>query len=109
VVIGTVIDPEMTNEVRVTVVATGLNRSVVRAQVPVVTPVQAREAMRNAGAAAAAPMAPGRGRTGSVPDYAALDRPTIVRNRAVGDGLSTAQLPAEELLDIPAFLRRQAD
>jgi hypothetical protein len=44
-----------------------------------------------------------------VPDYASLDRPTIVRNRAVGDGLSPAALPAEELLDIPAFLRRQAD
>jgi cell division protein FtsZ len=111
VVVGTVIDPEMSNEIRVTVVATGLNRNVIRQQVPVVTPVQAREAMRNAAAtaAAAAPPASGRARTGSVPDYAALDRPTIVRNRAVGDGLSPAPLPAEDLLDIPAFLRRQAD
>jgi cell division protein FtsZ len=101
VVIGTVIDPEMTNEIRVTVVATGLNRPAARQQVPVVSPMQAREALR--------PQPLAKGRPGTVPDYAALDRPTIVRNRAVGDGLSPAALPAEELLDIPAFLRRQAD
>jgi cell division protein FtsZ len=106
VVVGTVIDPEMSNEIRVTVVATGLNRNTMRQQVPVVAPVQPRDAQRAAAAAAAVPV---RGRPGSVPDYAALDRPTIVRNRAVGDGLVPAALPAEELLDIPAFLRRQAD
>jgi hypothetical protein len=37
-----------------------------------------------------------------------LDKPTIVRQRAVGDGLR-AEPDSEELLDIPAFLRRQAD
>jgi hypothetical protein len=41
-------------------------------------------------------------------DYSALDKPTIVRQRAVGDGMPAAQ-EAEEMLDIPAFLRRQAD
>ena len=111
VVVGTVIDPEMSNEIRVTVVATGLNRNVIRQQVPVVTPVQAREAMRTAAAtaAAAAPPASGRTRTGAAPNYQEYERPTIVRKTAVGDGLSSAPLPAEELLDIPAFLRRQAD
>jgi hypothetical protein len=44
----------------------------------------------------------------SASDYSALDKPTIVRQRAVGDGLRT-ETDAEELLDIPAFLRRQAD
>ena len=44
----------------------------------------------------------------SASDYSALDKPTIVRQRAVGDGLRT-EAEAEELLDIPAFLRRQAD
>ena len=38
-------------------------------------------------------------------DYQQLDKPTIVRQRAVGDGLRT-ETDAEELLDIPAFLRR---
>ena len=41
-------------------------------------------------------------------DYAALDKPTVQRQRAVGDGLRNEADP-EELLDIPAFLRRQAD
>ena len=41
-------------------------------------------------------------------DYSALDKPTIVRQRAVGDGLHMAP-ETEEMLDIPAFLRRQAD
>jgi hypothetical protein len=41
-------------------------------------------------------------------DYAALDKPTVQRQRAVGDGLRS-DADAEELLDIPAFLRRQAD
>ena len=39
---------------------------------------------------------------------AGLDRPTHQRKRAVGDGLEEVGLQ-EELLDIPAFLRRQAD
>ena len=41
-------------------------------------------------------------------DYSALDKPTIVRQRAVGDGLR-GEPESEEMLDIPAFLRRQAD
>ena len=41
-------------------------------------------------------------------DYAALDKPTVQRQRAVGDGLQ-ADVDSEDLLDIPAFLRRQAD
>jgi hypothetical protein len=42
-------------------------------------------------------------------EWSDLDRPTIHRQRAVGDGLRPEAAPAEELLDIPAFLRRQAD
>jgi hypothetical protein len=41
-------------------------------------------------------------------DYAMLDKPTVQRQRAVGDGLR-ADNGSEDLLDIPAFLRRQAD
>ena len=44
----------------------------------------------------------------SEPDYGTLDKPTVQRKRAVGDGLEEGGLQ-EELLDIPAFLRRQAD
>ena len=43
-------------------------------------------------------------------DYAQLDRPAVQRYaRAVGDGVGAAAQVDEELLDIPAFLRRQAD
>jgi cell division protein FtsZ len=41
-------------------------------------------------------------------DYAALDKPAVQRQRAVGDGLHSAA-ESEDVLDIPAFLRRQAD
>ena len=48
------------------------------------------------------------GAAASEPNYHGLDKPTVQRKRAVGDGLEDAGLQ-EELLDIPAFLRRQAD
>ncbi len=103
VVVGTVIDPDMANQIRVTVVATGLGKPV----------AVARPAAHQAQAAAAiappltmrmvrpkSPMAP--------TDYAMLDKPTVQRQRAVGDGMRT-HAESEDLLDIPAFLRRQAD
>jgi len=100
VVVGTVIDPEMTSQIRVTVVATGLGKPVARA------------APRPAEAAAHAPpltMRVIRQRSPMAPtDYAMLDKPTVQRQRAVGDGLR-AEASSEDLLDIPAFLRRQAD
>jgi cell division protein FtsZ len=128
VVVGTVIDPEMSNQIRVTVVATGLNGSggsqrsraeMTRdnlaerpsggsretlsrgAAMALRESVSARaEQMALRAAKARAPM--------SASDYSALDKPTIVRQRAVGEDLRT-EADSEELLDIPAFLRRQAD
>ena len=112
VVVGTVIDPEMTDELRVTVVATGLNR--------VANQRSARDAFREsvrAGGEPARDNGQGRGepamrvvkRTPSQSDYAALDKPAVQRfARAVGDGVGAAPVD-EEMLDIPAFLRRQAD
>ncbi|HNP63754.1 MAG TPA: cell division protein FtsZ [Woeseiaceae bacterium] len=88
VVVGTVIDPDMTDRIRVTVVATGLGRQAQNAESPM------RIVRRPA--------------THSEPNYQTLDKPTVQRKRAVGDGLEGSGLQ-EELLDIPAFLRRQAD
>jgi len=109
VVVGTVIDPELDNQVRVTVVATGLGRPAAAARVPVSQP---RE--RDMGSSrdhrevrGEPPMRMVR-RQMSSHDYAALDKPTVQRQRAVGDGLRPEADP-EDLLDIPAFLRRQAD
>jgi cell division protein FtsZ len=113
VVVGTVIDPELSNQVRVTVVATGLGRPAAAAR---------SQSFRHAEPAPGRGEAPAREREtrGEPPmrvvrrsplsssDYAQLDKPTVQRQRAVGDGLRQDVQP-EDLLDIPAFLRRQAD
>ena len=106
VVVGTVIDPELEGEIRVTVVATGLDRPASRVAAPplVVSTAPGRRKPEVA-------VVPGRGATGNAPDYSRFDAPAASRHRqqrAVGDGLR-ADLPDEDVLDIPAFLRRQAD
>ncbi len=97
VVVGTVIDPDLTDEMRVTVVATGLGN-------PVAPKVVVDNAPRQA-----SPEGPGV-------DY---DRPTVMRRKAAGGAPATATgaeraseagaEPDMDYLDIPAFLRRQAD
>jgi cell division protein FtsZ len=91
VVIGTVIDPELNDEIRVTVVATGLQDTQVQRKAPEVVVNNTRKPQ--------------------VTNYSDLDRPTVMRNSA------TAAVEADhpvsdkdfEYLDIPAFLRNQAD
>ena len=100
VVVGCVIDPEMSEEIRVTVVATGIGRPVAQGQQP----------QHDARKMTAIP----GGRGGRVPTLDDLHVPTYIRNqrdgqasrRAVGDGLNVQDT---SVLDIPAFLRRQAD
>ena len=106
VVVGTVIDPELTNQVRVTVVATGLGRpaATVRPQLHR-EPMMATREISHRGEP---PMRVVRRQPLSNSDYAQLDKPTVQRQRAVGDGLRP-EPEGEDLLDIPAFLRRQAD
>lgn len=93
VVIGTVIDPEMQGEMRVTVVATGLGGKV--------------SAARQPDAASTPTMKVVKKPTSEV-DYAELEKPTVIRKRAVGEAYAPGSTD-EEYLDIPAFLRRQAD
>ena len=109
VVVGTVIDPDMSNQVRVTVVATGLGRPAIPSTArPTIGASREREAAPAREARAEAPMRVVRRAAPSSSDYAQLDRPTVQRQRAVGDGLRQGIAP-DDLLDIPAFLRRQAD
>ena len=105
VVVGTVIDPELATELRVTVVATGLGRpaAAIRQPMPREMPLTRAPAGQRE-----PPMRVVRRGPLSNNDYAALDKPTVQRQRAVGDGLRQESEP-EDLLDIPAFLRRQAD
>jgi cell division protein FtsZ len=94
VVVGTVIDPDMRDELRVTVVATGLGAEMKQPQEK-----PSLVARKDIG---------GIKDTGGV-DY---DRPTIIRkNRPQTRKVAAAGNQAEDLdyLDIPAFLRRQAD
>jgi len=96
VVVGTVIDPDLTDELKVTVVATGLGTEVARA------PLQVVEAK---------PAAPAQ-EPGQAPDYKDLEQPAIRRRRAAAGNQATAaaaEAGGEEYFDIPAFLRRQAD
>jgi cell division protein FtsZ len=105
VVVGTVIDPDLTNQVRVTVVATGLGRPAAPARHSGPREVLAA---REAASQRESPMrVVRRSQPMSNSDYAVLDKPTVQRQRAVGDGLRADH--DEDLLDIPAFLRRQAD
>lgn len=90
VVVGTVIDPEMSDELRVTLVVTGLG-------------------MVYASQTGSASLA--RAADGSL-DYHQLERPTVLRKQ----GATAAAKPVVdssaadiEYLDIPAFLRRQEE
>ena len=94
VVVGTVIDPEMSDMIRVTVVATGLGQ-VAAAAKPRLEPVKMAETYKRA--------------SGDI-DYERLDTPTIYRNsRPERPEIADVSLDNEALLDIPAFLRKQAD
>jgi len=100
VVVGTVIDPDMTAEMRVTVVATGLGEELPAALTPPeeITPVR----LVNNDAAT---------ETENV-DYNSLEIPTNIRRNpkpAGNYGKKPVASKDMEYLDIPAFLRRQAD
>ncbi len=98
VVVGTVIDPDMVDEMRVTVVATGLGDDKPMIE-PVPEPVD---------------LQPVRVANSDVvveqPDYGDFDTPPQVRRNAESarDYVDAAK-DSMEYLDIPAFLRRQAD
>jgi cell division protein FtsZ len=94
VVMGTAIDESLKDELRVTVVATGLGASGAQ-----------RQAAQSASPVRAVPP---RNRNGNV-DYDDLDKPTVLRKRAAGDSFGSASVFDDDMLDIPAFLRRQAD
>jgi len=94
VVVGTVIDPNMTDEIKVTVVATGLGGEVVRTATLQVVDTAPRPVELVA----------------DEPDYAELDLPTSQRRaRAAGGSQAAAAAGGGDYFDIPAFLRRQAD
>jgi cell division protein FtsZ len=100
VVVGTVIDPEMTDEMRVTVVATGLEAPAARLSA---VPDSLDMPMKKVA-------------NGDLADANAteesLDKPTVIRQNPQNPAreyVDAAINKDMEFLDIPAFLRRQAD
>jgi len=86
IIFGAVIDPSLQDEVRITVIATGFT--------------ERKESNQPAGKVVDMARAP---RTGSAPASGHWRRRMPADARAEGD------MPSEEDLDVPAFLRRQAD
>jgi cell division protein FtsZ len=91
VVVGTSLDANMPEgEIRVTMVATGLGRNEAPADAPSIAAVKPEL-------------------NGQL-DYKKLDRPTAIRQKNAGDSIELSQdKESMEYLEIPAFLRRQAD
>ena len=88
VVVGTVIDPDMTEELRVTVVATGLGNAIGQRDKPISLVA--------------------KGSDGQI-DYGRLKEPAIKRKQANAGGFPVQEDSNMDYYDIPAFLRRQAD
>jgi cell division protein FtsZ len=91
VVVGTVIDSNMNDgELRVTMVATGLGKDALHAGVQAAAKIQPES-------------------NGEV-DYKKLERPTAIRQKAISESIEMPEdKESMEYLEIPAFLRRQAD
>jgi cell division protein FtsZ len=122
VVIGTSIDPEMNDndEVKVTVVAAGLGPDMGRAERPeeqVAAPIEERKPEPRVAAAAPAPVeakqaAPAASSSSAPTDYTKLDRQPAINRKAQEAAAMKKQAESKsdmDYLDIPAFLRRQAD
>jgi cell division protein FtsZ len=94
-IIGTVYDDALGDQLRVTIIATGLGKPVVQRQVKPLTVVASKTGTDNQ------PLEV---------DYGALEMPAVMRSKRNRDATVEAMRQSGvEMLDIPAFLRKQAD
>ena len=95
VIVGTVYDESLENDLRVTIVATGLGKPLARQQPKPMIVVQKTGTDNMA--------------VSSEVDYGALDQPAVIRRRNRDATIEAMRQSGVEMLDIPAFLRKQAD
>ena len=95
VIYGSVIDEAIGDALRVTIVATGLGGPAAQRQAPPVMQVVARTGTDDAHAA-------------PLVNYEELDQPTAMRRRR-DVTIEAMRHSGVDMLDIPAFLRKQAD
>jgi cell division protein FtsZ len=98
VIVGTVYDDALEDQLRVTIVATGLGKPTATAR-----PAQKTQ-----------PLSVVAQRTGTdnqpvEVDYDALEQPAVIRRRNRDATVEAMRQSGVEMLDIPAFLRKQAD
>jgi len=104
VVVGTVLDPEMSDELRVTVIATGVGPKVAAAKVQERPPIKVVKPEEQE-------------KTEKPNNYKEFDKPTVTRlqtnaEKQPSSDNNLVDIPdnhSGDYLDIPAFLRRQAD
>lgn len=96
VVVGTVIDPEMSDTLKVTVVATGLGYTEGKPSLSVIDTKPASAVATDLGHNENYDLPPGR-------------RARVAASAGAGQATVAADTGGEEYFDIPAFLRRQAD
>ena len=94
VIVGTVYDDSLEDGLRVTIVATGLGKPVNRQQAKPLTVVAQKTGTDNQPIDV---------------DYDALDQPAVIRRRNRAETVEAMRQSGVEMLDIPAFLRKQAD
>ena len=98
VIVGTVIDDGMADNLRVTMIATGLGGAAAQVKRPPKLEVLTQPAIVE--------RTDGIGMTVETIDYDKLDQPAVVRRRAPSIGGGSAGVPD---IEIPAFLRKQSD
>jgi cell division protein FtsZ len=103
VIFGTVKDEAMGEDLRVTVVATGLGRSSAKRAAPPLTMIRTGTDNAPVGVMPAAS-------TAGADDFSNFDRPAIWRSRENAQArVSALEETVSDRYDIPAFLRKQAD
>jgi len=94
VIVGTVYDDSLEDGLRVTIVATGLGKPMARQQPKPMIVVSQKTGTDNMAMDV---------------DYGALEQPAVIRRRNRDATVEAMRQSGVEMLDIPAFLRKQAD